>query len=588
MAIFVAYNRIIPFSMIPAKIKLLLIALCLTAFAVLSDNKSDSIRLVLPHLQGEQKLSALSSLRSLAHAGDDMEEELRCIDDYLEEARRQKDVESIGDALLSRLYCFENYNKTDSVRKYLDDAIEELRGYKAWDWMYNCWDAGVQHDLYNNRIEHALRESIKMYDDARVNNSNYGTGISLYNLGTIYQAIGRTDDAVDALRESVGILKGEDNVTVLLSAYNYLCSSLEGIGDYDEILRVCKEWKAVIDEYERKAESKGYTVSLGGKRLYNELAACVAEIGLGNLKAAQAHLSLAQEYAKGRSSSAQYKLMLTECKFYTAVGDFEKAIESGKKNADMLRELGDSVSLATMQTQLAETYFKARRFEDAATVYRELLPDIDSMREEELSSRLDEMRTLYEVDTLKMESEAIRIKLIAVVLVVAMLLILLTITIVYIVKIRRKNKVFYDIIHKQEIRDDVMRCVKEEKGDDPAGEEDNRLFNVVRSLMEKEEIYKDPTLNRESLALAAGSNTVYLADAIKRNTGQTVSEYIAGYRLAHAARMLSEMPKVGIGEVETASGFNSRSTFSRLFRLHYGMSPSEYRSVSRGKDSSTE
>ena len=102
-------------------------------------------------------------------------------------------------------------------------------------------------------------------------------------------------------------------------------------------------------------------------------------------------------------------------------------------------------------------------------------------------------------------------------------------------------------------------------------------------MMRNDMIYRNPNLNRESLAAAVGSNTVYLADSIKNNTGMTVNEYINRFRLSHAADILSKNVDISIGEVETQSGFNSRSTFSRLFRNHFGMSPSEYKIISREK-----
>lgn len=112
---------------------------------------------------------------------------------------------------------------------------------------------------------------------------------------------------------------------------------------------------------------------------------------------------------------------------------------------------------------------------------------------------------------------------------------------------------------------------------------ENSLFRRVSDMMRNEMIYRNPNLNRESLAAAVGSNTVYLADAIRDNTGMTVNEYINGFRISHAAGLLTQNPDISIGDVETQSGFNSRSTFSRLFRNHFGMSPSEYKIISKEK-----
>ena len=102
--------------------------------------------------------------------------------------------------------------------------------------------------------------------------------------------------------------------------------------------------------------------------------------------------------------------------------------------------------------------------------------------------------------------------------------------------------------------------------------------------MQAEELYKDTTLNRDILAERLCTNSVYLADAVhKYADGVTINEFINSYRLRRAASLLTENPKLNINEVEYQSGFNSRSTFNRCFRAYYGMSPSEYKTISKEK-----
>ena len=42
-------------------------------------------------------------------------------------------------------------------------------------------------------------------------------------------------------------------------------------------------------------------------------------------------------------------------------------------------------------------------------------------------------------------------------------------------------------------------------------------------------------------------------------------------------------PDLNICEVSDESGFNSRSTYNRLFNDHYGMSPTEFRDIAKEK-----
>ena len=77
---------------------------------------------------------------------------------------------------------------------------------------------------------------------------------------------------------------------------------------------------------------------------------------------------------------------------------------------------------------------------------------------------------------------------------------------------------------------------------------------------------------------------VYIPNAVRKYAdGATVNEFINGYRLRHAASLLTNNPDLNINEVEYRSGFNSRATFNRCFRAFFGMSPSEYKAVSKEK-----
>ena len=102
--------------------------------------------------------------------------------------------------------------------------------------------------------------------------------------------------------------------------------------------------------------------------------------------------------------------------------------------------------------------------------------------------------------------------------------------------------------------------------------------------MQEEKPFKDALLKREELAQKLGTNRTYLADAIKQCTdGLTFTEYMNRSRLRYAATLLTDTGNLPINEIGDEAGFNSRSTFNRLFREYYGMSPSEFRAISKEK-----
>ena len=63
-------------------------------------------------------------------------------------------------------------------------------------------------------------------------------------------------------------------------------------------------------------------------------------------------------------------------------------------------------------------------------------------------------------------------------------------------------------------------------------------------------------------------------------TGKTLSEYINRVRIEKAERFLLEH-QYAIGEVASLCGYNDINYFSRVFRQHRNMSPSQFRSVSQ-------
>ncbi len=551
---------------------------------VSADPRIDSIRHELPRLNDDQRLLALSNIARIAHSGDDMDTEVGCIHDYLNEARRLNAVDAEGDASLSLLYCFDNYERPDSIMHYLPEFLERMKTIGAMDYYYNCWDAAIEHYIFHDKPESAIREARKMYDEAKKAGSNYGLGVAAFDIGLISQCSGRAEEAAKSFEESIQALSKEGDITILLSAYNHLASSLDALGQYDRLYDMAVEWKGVLDDYREKAIAKGYMPEQGGKRLYNSLAFCVAEMGRGDMDRAGEYLAQAQEYAKGRSASSQYRLMQIEGRYYAAAGQYDRAIDIDRKNLALLEEVGDSVSVATIKAHLSEVLFNAGRFEESAEMYRELLVLKNKINDEELAHRLDELRTVYEVDVLTSQAHAANVRLLYSIVILSLLAIVIGILIVYQHRLKQKNRALYHsilAINEAKFREKQSSKSPEESPMEEPADRDEAIYRKVCSLMDSEHIFKDPSLNRESLSKAIGSNTRYLSNAIKLYSGMTINDYINDYRLSYAAVLLSVNPQMSIGDVETESGFSSRTTFSRLFKNKYGMSPSEYKRIAR-------
>ena len=84
------------------------------------------------------------------------------------------------------------------------------------------------------------------------------------------------------------------------------------------------------------------------------------------------------------------------------------------------------------------------------------------------------------------------------------------------------------------------------------------------------------------LCFLFGTNKTTLTRAFRRLTGDTVVGYLARLRLHTAKRMLRE-GKHSVTEIAEALNFSSVHYFTRFFRKHENMSPSEYASSIRAR-----
>jgi AraC-like DNA-binding protein len=73
----------------------------------------------------------------------------------------------------------------------------------------------------------------------------------------------------------------------------------------------------------------------------------------------------------------------------------------------------------------------------------------------------------------------------------------------------------------------------------------------------------------------------YFCKIFKRNTGMTLTEFLARVRVEKAKKLLGD-PRLRIINVADSAGFNSISQFNRLFRRYSGNSPTAYRTALLG------
>ena len=77
-----------------------------------------------------------------------------------------------------------------------------------------------------------------------------------------------------------------------------------------------------------------------------------------------------------------------------------------------------------------------------------------------------------------------------------------------------------------------------------------------------------------------GYHPFYVSKVLKDRKGTTLRQYIIAYRLKLAKRLLDESAK-SINEIAEECGFNDPSYFTKTFRNIFGMTPKEYRNLTK-------
>lgn len=108
-------------------------------------------------------------------------------------------------------------------------------------------------------------------------------------------------------------------------------------------------------------------------------------------------------------------------------------------------------------------------------------------------------------------------------------------------------------------------------------EEEKKIAEKVRKLMELDKVYHEPSFSRADLAREVGASENTLSRAINRAFGKSFPRLLNEFRVDDAKRMLLD-PSIPIQVLAFEVGFNSLASFNRVFREVTGETPSHYRS----------
>lgn len=107
---------------------------------------------------------------------------------------------------------------------------------------------------------------------------------------------------------------------------------------------------------------------------------------------------------------------------------------------------------------------------------------------------------------------------------------------------------------------------------------DEQLFQYISDIIVREQLFLDPKFGRQTIMDRFQLSKERVGAIFSKGSQfSKLTSYVLNLRLEHAAKLLLEQPDKNIVQIATECGFSSSTYFSDRFRLHFGLSPSDFR-----------
>ena len=372
--------------------------------------------------------------------------------------------------------------------------------------------------------------------------------------------------------------EGKGDIDVIVSCLTIASHNLTIPGEYEEAeawLRRCEDEFHIYEQH-------------GDPAIIEEYRGIIPLLRASYLQLTGHAKEAAQVYAAiPRSSFSHPKVRRTAITYLTNAGRYAEAADMfSRLDSTFYTEGGSRLTFDAIKEELYPRYEvnrKAGRGAEAMNIADKAFNAIDSALSWQKKSDGAELAVIYQTHEkdLQLANQRFTIslhRLFAFALVIILLLIawLLWRSHIYNKVLLEKNRRLLEDIEQRE--NEQQQAIKElEAAPEAELTASQQLYRRLCELMKQPDVFTDPDTNQDTLARMLGTNRTYIHDALRECADQTPADFINGYRLRHAAHLLSTTND-SVGFIAELCGL-SRRTFYRLFSETYAMSPSDYRQV---------
>ncbi len=436
--------------------------------------------------------------------------------------------------------------------------------------------------------------------------------IALFNMGKMIYYQEDKLRGCEMIKEAISLMKQTDykyKYDNLRYNYNSLLIIQQRDKRYEEALQTLEELEEVVTEATNEEPGIENLAEKEKKTMYAQRAVVLSR--LGRIKEAdeayEAWKAIGEAYTKDDYLIVPY---LMDRKQY------DKVIEMYTPREAFLYANKDTINyhMMAVKRSLAKAYEGKGDYKLASQYYEALAILTDSLKAREQKSSAIELATVYETHEREAElheqTEQVRMRNVILLSfwgVFVILLVLFVRNMQYARTVHEKNigmsatirelLVYRDTLYKTE---EELAAQKAENArllkaylvsvpvtDDQDGirgsciidkeaEENVALFRKLDRVVTTEKLFIHPDFSREGLMKCIGVGKNRMIRILKQNVDSDSTEYINSKRLEYAVELLKEHPEYNIAIVAEQCGI-SVSTFNRVFKNKYKMTPNDYR-----------
>ena len=369
--------------------------------AYAQQNRIDSLETLLPQKQGEERLETLEDLTLLT---EDLPEQKRYIDMYLEEARRQGNVELEGDALFKLSYFYYYRFDTDTFFTVTGEAIRFNLQHGLYETLSILRQNLIKRYHVQGQIFTAIREAEEAYAEARELQENMYMARMLEAMGEIYLETGQNGEALRCFSEAVALArqKREQDTYFFINTYYCLASVAGYLNRFDETLMYADSMRMEIDRLRQSRPD----FNLQLLDFMVEAHRSVAFASLGHTEQSFQAIGQAESLFDPQWKDTSNEIILDDmyAEYYMATGDYDRALEHIRRAKQFYEENQLGSSVLRKKNEEADVLSDKGDYRTATGIYRQIIAEKDSLHSENIYTQLNELRTLYELDKAELEA----------------------------------------------------------------------------------------------------------------------------------------------------------------------------------------